>query len=97
MVARALSNLFIDPDEPQITSTFGINWKFSVSQNAPNHRHLLYDLNLASGVCDDVLLLKGGRSLSFGTPNKVLSEETVSDAFTSLRDKSVFRQVIPIT
>lgn len=41
----------------------------------------LHDLNLASGVCDDVLMLKGGRSLGFGTPNKVLSEETVSDAF----------------
>ena len=41
----------------------------------------LHDLNLASGVCDDVLLLKAGHSLGFGPPSNVLSEAAVSHAF----------------
>ncbi|MEM8825282.1 MAG: ABC transporter ATP-binding protein [Pseudomonadota bacterium] len=41
----------------------------------------LHDLNMAAGVCDDVLLLKAGRTLGFGPPHIVLSEATVSDAF----------------
>ncbi|WP_299685219.1 ABC transporter ATP-binding protein [uncultured Tateyamaria sp.] len=41
----------------------------------------LHDLNLAAGVCDDVLLLKGGRPIGFGPPATVLSETAVSDAF----------------
>jgi len=41
----------------------------------------LHDLNLAAGVCDDVLLLKTGRPIGFGPPSQVLSEAAVSDAF----------------
>ena len=41
----------------------------------------LHDLNLASGVCDNVLLLEAGRSLGFGSPTRVLTEKSVSDAF----------------
>ena len=41
----------------------------------------LHDLNIASKSCDDVLILKAGRSLGFGPPDTVLSEETVTDAF----------------
>ncbi|QPH53309.1 ABC transporter ATP-binding protein [Pontivivens ytuae] len=41
----------------------------------------LHDLNMAAGICDDLLLLKSGRSLGFGPPSAVLSEGTVSDAF----------------
>jgi iron complex transport system ATP-binding protein len=41
----------------------------------------LHDLNLASGVCDDVLLLQSGQSLGFGPPSNVLSEGAVSSAF----------------
>lgn len=41
----------------------------------------LHDLNLASGVCDDVLLLKSGQPVGFGAPEQVLSETAVSDAF----------------
>lgn len=41
----------------------------------------LHDLNLAAGVCDDVLLLHSGRTLGFGPPSHVLSEAAVSDAF----------------
>lgn len=41
----------------------------------------LHDLNLAAGVCDDVLLLKAGRSLGFGPPSKVLSEQALAHAF----------------
>ncbi|GGH19628.1 iron complex transport system ATP-binding protein [Cribrihabitans marinus] len=41
----------------------------------------LHDLNLAAGVCDDVLLLHSGHAVGFGPPAKVLSEVAVSDAF----------------
>lgn len=41
----------------------------------------LHDLNLASGVCDAVLLLQSGRPIGFGRPSAVLSEAAVSAAF----------------
>ena len=41
----------------------------------------LHDLNLAAGVCDDVLLIRSGHSIGFGPPDEVLSEAAVSDAF----------------
>lgn len=41
----------------------------------------LHDLNLAAGVCDDVLLLKGGKPMGFGPPADILNETLVSDAF----------------
>ncbi len=41
----------------------------------------LHDLNLASGICDDVLLLQGGKPQGFGPPGQVLSEAAVSRAF----------------
>ncbi|MBB95178.1 MAG: iron ABC transporter ATP-binding protein [Rhodobacteraceae bacterium] len=41
----------------------------------------LHDLNMAAGVCDDILLLQSGRPLGFGPPDRVLSETAVSDAF----------------
>ncbi len=41
----------------------------------------LHDLNTAAGTCDDVLLLQAGRSLGFGQPDAVLSEDAVSTAF----------------
>lgn len=41
----------------------------------------LHDLNLAAGICDDVLLLQGGHPLGFGPPRDVLSEDAVSSAF----------------
>ncbi|MEM9787169.1 MAG: ABC transporter ATP-binding protein [Pseudomonadota bacterium] len=41
----------------------------------------LHDLNLAAGVCDDVLLVQSGQTVGFGPPKQVLSEATVSDAF----------------
>jgi len=41
----------------------------------------LHDLNLAAGVCDDVLLLQSGRSLAFGPPCDVLTESAVSQVF----------------
>lgn len=41
----------------------------------------LHDLNLTAGVCDDVLLLHKGHMLGFGTPEQVLSETAVADAF----------------
>lgn len=41
----------------------------------------LHDLNMAADVCDDVLLLQGGRPLGFGPPEIVFTEGAVSDAF----------------
>lgn len=41
----------------------------------------LHDLNLAAGICDDVLLLHSGKTIGFGPPSKVLSEAAVSEAF----------------
>lgn len=41
----------------------------------------LHDLNLAAGLCDDVLLLQRGKTLGFGPPDQVLTEQAVSDAF----------------
>lgn len=41
----------------------------------------LHDLNLAAGVCDDVLFLQGGRPIGFGPPSDVLTEAAVSGAF----------------
>jgi iron complex transport system ATP-binding protein len=41
----------------------------------------LHDLNMAGQVCDDVLLLKNGHPLGFGSPNTVFTESTVSKAF----------------
>lgn len=41
----------------------------------------LHDLNMAAGVCDDVLLLQGGKSLGFGRPDDVLSEQAIASAF----------------
>ena len=41
----------------------------------------LHDLNMASGTCDEVLLLRAGRALGFGRPDAVLSEDRVSAAF----------------
>ncbi|APX11807.1 ABC transporter ATP-binding protein [Tateyamaria omphalii] len=41
----------------------------------------LHDLNLAAGVCDDVLLLDAGRCVGFGPPCDVLSEAALSGVF----------------
>ena len=41
----------------------------------------LHDLNMATAVCDHVLMLQGGSPLSFGTPQTVLTESAVSQAF----------------
>ena len=41
----------------------------------------LHDLNMAAGVCDDILLLQHGRMLGFGPPEEVLTADRVSAAF----------------
>jgi len=41
----------------------------------------LHDLNLATDVCDTVLLINSGRTVGFGAPSQVLSEAAVSRAF----------------
>ena len=41
----------------------------------------LHDLNIAASCCDDVLLIKDGRSLGFGQPKTIFSEKKLSEAF----------------
>lgn len=41
----------------------------------------LHDLNMAIGVCDDVLVLKDGHPQGFGPPNTLLTDTLVSDTF----------------
>lgn len=41
----------------------------------------LHDLNMAAGVCDDILILKGGKPQGFGPPDTVLQDVLVSDVF----------------
>ena len=41
----------------------------------------LHDLNLAAGVCDDVLLLDAGTCIGFGSPDDVLTEAALSGVF----------------
>jgi iron complex transport system ATP-binding protein len=85
MVARALAQepQLLILDEP--TNHLDIRHQLEVLELI---RHLpltivtsLHDLNLAAGICDDVLLLKGGHMLGFGPPDHVLSETAVSGAF----------------
>lgn len=42
----------------------------------------LHDLNMAAGVCDDVLLLKTGHPVSFGPPETVFTASALSQAFS---------------
>ena len=41
----------------------------------------LHDLNMAAEVCDEVILLKNGNLMGFGTPTSVFSSKAISSAF----------------
>lgn len=41
----------------------------------------LHDLNMAMRVCDDVLVLKDGRNMGYGPPDRILTEQLVSSTF----------------
>ena len=41
----------------------------------------LHDLNIASSCCDDILLIKDGRSLGFGPPSSIFTESKITKAF----------------
>ena len=41
----------------------------------------LHDLNMASSCCDDVLLIKDGLMLGFGSPDSIFSERKITEAF----------------
>ena len=41
----------------------------------------LHDLNMAASTCDDVLLVKDGRSLGFGQPDNIFSDKKITQAF----------------
>ena len=42
----------------------------------------LHDLNMATQVCDEILLLRAGHPLGLGEPQAILTEGAVSDAFS---------------
>ncbi len=42
----------------------------------------LHDLNLATTLCDDVLILHRGRAIAYGPPEVALTSDTVSRAFS---------------
>jgi iron complex transport system ATP-binding protein len=52
----------------------------------------LHDLNLAAGLCDDILLLHAGKTVGYGPPSRVLSETSVSDAFEVIARKEQLSQ-----
>ena len=85
MVARALAQQpqLLILDEP--TNHLDIRNQLEVLELI---RHLnvtvvtsLHDLNLAAGICDDILVLDEGRPLAFGPPAEVLTEGLVASAF----------------
>tara|TARA_X000000368_G_scaffold400900_1_gene373224 strand:+ start:506 stop:1288 length:783 start_codon:yes stop_codon:yes gene_type:complete len=41
----------------------------------------LHDLNMAAEVCNEILMLKDGKSLGFGKPDSILSEDIIAKAF----------------
>lgn len=41
----------------------------------------IHDLNLASAMCDKLLLLEKGKAVSFGSPKSVLTEEIIGNVF----------------
>jgi iron complex transport system ATP-binding protein len=41
----------------------------------------IHDLNLASALCDQLLLLDSGKAISHGTPIEVLTEQRIGDVF----------------
>lgn len=49
----------------------------------------LHDLNAAAGLCDQVLLLQGGRQIGFGPPEQVLTEATLSQTFHVLAQREL--------
>lgn len=42
---------------------------------------ILHDLNLAAQYADDILILKHGEQVAYGTPNTILTAETIRHAF----------------
>ena len=51
----------------------------------------LHDLNLATSVCDQILLLKCGHTIGYGKARDVLTEKAVSDAFQVEAHKEVLQ------
>ncbi len=85
MVARALAQepKLLILDEP--TNHLDIRHQLEVLELIRNLSLTivtsLHDLNLAAGVCDDILLLHSGHMVGFGTPSDVLTETSVAHAF----------------
>ncbi len=51
------------------------------TQNGNTAIVVLHDLNLAAQFADHILLMEKGQILSYGTPEKVFTEETISKAY----------------
>lgn len=85
MVARALAQepevLILDEPTNHLDIRHQLEVLELIRDLGPTIVTSLHDLNLAAGLCDDILLLKDGRNMGFGPPGQVLGEELVSTAF----------------
>lgn len=96
LIARALAQ---DPDyllldEP--TNHLDIHHQHAVlnlvsSQKQRGTVVVLHDLNLAARYCDQIMVLKDGRTRAFGKPAQVLEPDLVDEVF-SIRAKQVWDQ-----
>ena len=43
---------------------------------------VLHDLNLASAFADDILLMRGGRTVRYGPARNVLTDDALSEAYS---------------
>lgn len=85
MIARAVvqSPKLLIMDEP--TSHLDIKYQIEIMELAKSLDITVlasfHDLNLASALCDRLLVLKAGRLVASGTPHEVVTESLLSDVF----------------
>ncbi len=89
LLARALAQsapiLVLDEPTTHLDIQFQFNLLADVSRLAEKQNLVvvmaIHDLNLVSRFCDRVVLLNGGRLVSYGTPAEVLTAERLSEVY----------------
>lgn len=85
MIARAIVQQpdILVMDEP--TSHLDVKYQIQIMELAKSLGITViasfHDLNLASAICDNLLLLKGGELVASGTPEEVITEAQLSQVF----------------
>ena len=85
MIARAIvqSPSLLIMDEP--TSHLDVRYQIQIMELAKSLGITViasfHDLNLASAMCDNLLLLNQGKLVCQGTPKEVITSEMLSDVF----------------